>query len=229
MLWFCNTCRKGLSDFNVGRNLTINYIWDLPTPKNLGNFASHLLGGWEVGGIFTAHDGTPLTAMIGPDPLGQNSNDPLAYPDRVPGCNPVNANFKRDNLAYINTNCFTLPVATPAIAAQCEPFGPSQGSPVIPGTCSNLFGNAGRNTIIGPGLANFDFSLFKNTYIRRISENFNVQFRAEFFNIFNRANFETPVDDNVLFNPDGTPAGSGVLDAVAGDARQIQFGLKLIW
>jgi len=100
---------------------------------------------------------------------------------------------------------------------------------VIPGTCSNLFGNAGRNTVIGPGLVNFDFSLFKNTYIRRISENFNLQFRAEFFNILNRANFETPVDDNVLFNPDGTPAGSGVLDAVAGDARQIQFGLKLIW
>jgi hypothetical protein len=229
MLPFCNTCRRGVADFNVSKNLTINYIWDLPTPKNWGSAASHLLGGWQVGGIFTAHDGTPLTAFIAGDPLGQLSNDGLAYPDRVPGCNPVNANFKQANLAYINTNCFTLPAATPAIAAQCEPFGPSGGGAPIPGTCSNLFGNAGRNTIIGPGLSNFDFSLFKNTYIRRISENFNLQFRAEFFNIFNRANFETPVDDNVLFNQDGTPAGSGVLDAVAGDARQIQFGLKLIW
>jgi hypothetical protein len=228
LLWFCDRCRRGVSDFNVGRNLTINYIWDVPTPR-WGSLASHVLAGWEVGGIFTAHDGVPVTPMIAPDPLGQLSNDPFDYPARVPGCNPVNSNFKQLGLSYINVKCFTLPAATPAIAAQCEPFGPSQGSPVIPGTCSNLMGNAGRNSIIGPGLMNFDFSLIKNTHIRRISENFNVQFRAEFFNIFNRANFQTPVNDNVLFNADGTPAGSGVLDQMATDARQIQFALKVVW
>jgi Carboxypeptidase regulatory-like domain/TonB dependent receptor-like, beta-barrel len=229
MLWFCNSCRRGLADFNIARNLTINYIWDIPTPKSWGGVASHAFGGWEVGGIFTAHTGVPITPEIGPDPLGQNSNDPLAYPDRVPGCNPINTNFKNTpSLNYINLNCFTLPTSTPAIAAQCEPFG--EPTAPVPGTCANLFGNAGRGTIIGPGLVNFDFSLFKNTYVRRISENFNVQFRAEFFNIFNRANFDTPFDNNVLFNPDGTTVGgAGTLDTMATTARQIQFGLKLIW
>ena len=59
-------------------------------------------------------------------------------------------------------------------------------NPPAVGTCANLMGNGGRNTVIGPGLVNFDFSLLKNNYIRRISETFNAQFRAQFFNIVNR-------------------------------------------
>jgi hypothetical protein len=94
----------------------------------------------------------------------------------------------------------------------------------------NLFGNAGRNTVIGPGLANVDFSAFKNNYIPRISETFNVQFRAEFFNIFNHPNFQSPVKHNAIFNQDGSPAsGAGVINSTTTSSRQIQFGLKIIW
>ena len=224
LFWFCNRCRHGLSDFNIAQNLTVNYIWDIPTPKAWTGIASHVLGGWEIGGIITAHTGVPITPLIGGDPLGLNSNDPFAYPDRLntPGCaNPVNPG---NPTHYVKLNCFTVPMANPSIATLCTPFS------AVPGSCENLLGSAGRNSVMGPGLMDFDFSLFKNNYIHRISENFNLQFRAEFFNILNRANFETPVDNSTLFNPDGTVVdGAGALDQTATTSRQIQFGLKLIW
>ena len=94
----------------------------------------------------------------------------------------------------------------------------------------NLFGNAGRNTVVGPGLFNVDFSVFKNNYIPRISETFNIQFRAEFFNLMNHANFQSPINHSALFNPDGSPApGAGAIDSTSTPSRQIQFGLKVIW
>jgi hypothetical protein len=80
--------------------------------------------------------------------------------------------------------------------------------------CFNLRGNAGRNILTGPGTSSLDFSLFKNNPIKRISENFNVQFRAEVFNILNRANFAAPVaPDNVtIFDSSGASvAGAGLL------------------
>jgi hypothetical protein len=160
-----------------------------------------------------------------------NSTDTTDYPDRLkgPGCstavNPGNPND------YIKLNCFTLPMSTPAIAAQCVPFQPGgAGNPVIAGTCSNLLGNEGRNSVIGPGLVNLDFSLFKNNRIARISENFNVQFRAEFFNLFNRSNFNAPIDNSTIFNQDGSPVGgAGLIDSTSTTAREIQFGIKMIW
>ena len=82
----------------------------------------------------------------------------------------------------------------------------------------------------GPGLINVDFSVFKNTAIHKISETANLQFRAEMFNIFNHTNFASPLDNNVLFNPDSSPVGNaGVIDATQTSSRQIQFGLKLIF
>ena len=91
----------------------------------------------------------------------------------------------------------------------------------------NLMGNAGRNQIFGPGLVNLDFSLFKNF---DISERLRVQFRTEFFNILNHANFQSPVDNNTLLNQDGTPIpGAGAIDSTTTTSRQIQLGLKVIW
>ena len=91
-------------------------------------------------------------------------------------------------------------------------------------------GNAGRNILIGPGLSNFDMSLFKNNSIKRISESFNVQFRLEVFNIFNRANFNPPTANNTLFDGTGSPVpGAGLITATATTSRQIQFALKVIW
>jgi hypothetical protein len=112
-------------------------------------------------------------------------------------------------------------MATPDIASTCVAFT------AVPGSCANLLGNARRNSVIGPGLIDFDFSLTKNN---RIRENLNLQFRAEFFNIFNRANFLTPFATSTLFDPTGTLiAGAGAITGTSTTAREIQFGLKLIW
>jgi hypothetical protein len=224
LLYFCKTCRRGLSDFNIGQTLVANYVWDVPTPKNWGHFASNVLGGWEPGGIFTDESGVPFTALIGGDPLGLNSQDPWAYPNRLSGAgcsSDVNPGHPNN---YIKLNCFTVPMATPSIAAQCAPFS------AVPGSCANLLGNTGRNTLVGPGIVNLDFSLMKNNYIPRISENFNVQFRAELFNALNRANFAAPIDNSTLFDETGAPiGGAGAVDSTSTTSREIQFALKLIW
>jgi outer membrane receptor protein involved in Fe transport len=224
LFWFCKACRRSVSDYNIPHALVLNYLWDVPSPKNWGVISSHVLGGWEVGGIFKAQTGVPMTPIISGDPLGLNSTDPWAFPDRLtgPGCsNPVNPGNPNN---YIKLNCFAVPMATPAIAAVCTPFS------AVPGSCANLMGNAGRNSLIGPDLVNFDFSLFKNNYIKRISESFNAQFRAEFFNILNRANFSAPINNSALFDSNGNPvAGAGAVNQTSTTSRQIQFALKLIW
>jgi hypothetical protein len=181
--------------------------------------------GWQVGGILTVQTGLPFTPIIGGDPLGMNSTDTTDYPNRIkngPGCqtavNPGNVN------SYINLNCLVLPLVPPSLSGLCAPF------PTVPGTCSNLLGNASRNSLVGPGLLNFDFSLFKNNYVPRISDSFNVQFRVEFFNVFNHSNFNAPIDNSTIFNQDGSPApGAGLIDSTSTAAREIQFGLKVIW
>ena len=76
-----------------------------------------------------------------------------------------------------------------------------------------------------------DFSVFKNNYIPKISENFNVQFRAEIFNALNHANFAPPVtpDHTDIFDPLGNLAAPGVLTRTTTTAREIQFAIKVIW
>jgi hypothetical protein len=97
--------------------------------------------------------------------------------------------------------------------------------------CFNLRGNAGRNTLIGPGVTSLDFSVFKNNKIPRISENFNLQFRLEMFNIMNHPNFAPPGpgDGNTdIFTANGSPSGlAGVLQRTTIAERQIQFALKV--
>jgi carboxypeptidase family protein/TonB-dependent receptor-like protein len=228
MFFFDKATRRGPSDFDVPHNLIASYTWDIPSPKGVSGVLGAASSGWELGGIFQLSNGTPFTPLIAGDPLGM-SGDPFAIADRVPGCNPVHGGFN-----YLNVKCFSLPVATADIAAQCQPFGFSTsdptGTPGITGTCANLFGNAGRNSVIGPRIVNFDMSLVKNTHVPRISETFNVQFRVETFNIFNHANFNPPVDHTTVFDQ------AGSLDSLAGQptstattSRQMQFALKLVW
>jgi hypothetical protein len=219
--------RRGLSDYNITHTFVLNYIWDLPTPKNWGGVTSHLLGGWEVGGIFTAESGQPFTPLIGGDPLGLNSADPWAFPNVTPGCQTTNPGNPSN---YLNLSCFTLPTAPASFASQCSNF--SGGTTPIPSGqiyCANLLGNEGRNSVIGPGFYNLDFSVFKNNYIKSISENFNVQLRAEFFNVLNHAAFLEPVNNSTIFDQDGNPQGADSVDQLAVPAREIQFGIKVIW
>jgi hypothetical protein len=202
--WWDLKLIKGLSDFNVSRNLVANLLWEVPTPASFHGPAAFIAKGWEFGGILTLSDGVPVWPFtIAGDFLGQMMSEPYDVFDRVPGCkltNPGNPNN------YINGACFTLPPAF------------------------NVLGNTGRNIIVGPGLFQLDYSMVKNTKIPKISENFNVQFRAEFFNILNRANFAPPVANlDLLSGPTVGSAPFGQITSTQGPERQIQFGLKLIW
>jgi len=81
--------------------------------------------------------------------------------------------------------------------------------------------------VYGPGLVDFDFSVVKDT---KIFERLNVQFRAEIFNLFNRANFNPPLANNTIFDQGGVPnPAAGVLDSTSTSSREVQFALKLIF
>ena len=200
-----------------------------------------MANGWELGSIYKANDGAPFTATYGSDgdPQGMKSTDTWAFPNRLigPGCsslvNPGNPNN------YIKTQCFAPPTAPSAAFFSAKaPLGcdPASGSlnPADPNYlwCFNLRGNSGRNILTAPGLSNLDFSIFKNNPVRRISESFNVQFRAEFFNILNHANFAVPNNpgNTDIFDSHGAPTGvTGLLTSTATTSRQIQLALKVIW
>jgi len=229
--WFDMRLVRGLSDFNVGRTLVVNGTWDIPTAKSFSGPARWIADGWELGLILTVSDGVPFTPTwgTGDDPALTQNNDDWAFPNRLggPGCktltNPGNPNN------YIKTQCFAIPTAPDAAfftANNC------QGGDLTNLQCFNLRGNAGRNIIIGPGITNLDFSVFKNNRIKRISENFNVQFRAEIFNILNHPNFAPPTvpDNSDVFLSDGTLSGSaGLLTRTTIPERQIQFAVKFIF
>ena len=246
--WYDPSLLRGLSDFNIGRTLVVSGTWQLPSPKSSSGPAAWIATGWQLGGIYKASDGVPFTATFGTggDPQGLNNSDDWAFPNRLtgPGCaslvNPGNPNN------YIKTQCFAVPTAPPSFFYPNVPtplcssdpqldvlYGPGTaiGDPTL-GQCLNLRGNAGRNILIGPGTSNLDFSVFKNNYIRRISEQFNVQFRVEVFNIFNRANFHVPIvpDNTDIFDSTGAPTGvAGFLTSTTTTSRQVQFALKVMW
>jgi hypothetical protein len=239
--------RNGPCDFDIRHVASGSLIWDVPGPKSGGAMA-YILGGWELGTIVTVTSGSPFTPTVGGggDPLGTGFNGDFSmdFASIVKGCNPIHGGVN-----YLNLNCFTLPYAPTAFAtANCTPNNASTTPPNPTGFyntaltpppgmafCQNLLGNAGRNSLYGPGLATVDFSIFKNFRVPRISEAFNLQFRAEFFNILNHTNFQAPNfltdgNNNSIF--DGTGAAlsnAGVLGSTTTTARQIQLGLKLIF
>jgi hypothetical protein len=214
----------------------MNGTWEVPTPKTLGKVGEYGLGGWELGLIFTASDGVPFTPTFGTggDPLNSLSSDDWDVPNRLGGAGCKTLTNPGNPTNYVKTNCFSVPTA-PNLAfwqANCDPVPISVGAPVPYPLCFNLRGNAGRNIITGPGVTELDFSLFKNNYIRSISERFNVQFRAEFFNILNHANFAPPTmpDNTDIFDGTGAPTGTaGLLTRTTTTAREIQFAVKIIF
>jgi hypothetical protein len=197
---------RGLSDFDIRNNLVINYLWRLPAPSSSSGLMHAVAGGWELGGIYQASSGLPFTAILGGDPVGLNSSDTVEFPDRLatPDCRSLTQPGNPNN--YIKTQCFAFP------------------------NPRTRLGNAGRNTLIGPGLSNLDFSVFKNNPIPRISESFNAQFRVEFFNALNHPNFAAPLHNNTIFDTNGNRVPTaGLIDTTATPSRQIQVALKLIW
>ena len=206
LLPFCKPCRRGLSDTDIRHTFTANYVWNIPTPASFAAPAKAIFGNWEAGGIWTMESGTPFTVTIPGDPLGMNNGDSFQFPDRLygPGCstgvNPGNPSH------YVKLQCF----APPAI--------------------STLKGNEGRNTLTGPGLVDLDVSLSKNIPFKRVSETFKAHFRADFFNIINRANFTSPNDNRGIMDSLGNPIPfGGSITLTNTTSRQLQFSLKVSW
>jgi hypothetical protein len=235
---------RARSDFDIKRTFVVSLNWQIPSAKSFTGPAAWIANGWELGTIFKVNDGVPFTATwaTGGDPQGLLNSDDWAFPNRLntPDCqtltNPGNPNH------YVKTECFSVPTwPDPATwAANCDPAPPNAQPSSGPGflapspQCFNLRGNAGRNLLTGPGMTNLDFSVFKNQSIKRISESFNVQFRAEFFNILNHPNFDVPsiaLGHTDIFDATGAlqPATAGVLNATSNPGREIQFALKFGW
>jgi hypothetical protein len=228
-MYFASSLRKGLCDYNVAQSLSVSYIWNIPAPKSNG-FESHVMGGWQLGGILRAQTGAPFTMLIAGDPLGRTAGDTgIDFPSLLPGCNPISGGVNN----YVNLNCFTPPTAPSSYASLCNTnqfSGAATPAPAGTVYCGNLFGNAGRNQIVGPGLLDFDVSIFKNIPIPQFGESFLLQFRVEMFNVLNHPNFLPPLDNNYIFNANGSPvSGAGAIDSTSTTSRQIQFGLKVLW
>jgi hypothetical protein len=227
--YFDQTTSRALSDFNVGRTAVITAIWEAPGLKSSSAIANWLTGGWQIGGIFKAGDGSPITPTIGSDGdmLGKRSGNTTDYPNRLGGSGCDSLINSRNTSNYIKTQCFAIPTAPDqtfwnAHCATHEKLGTGL-------QCFNLRGNSGRNIINGPGITDFDFSLFKNNRVPKISENFNVQFRAELFNVLNHANYAPPTtaSTDVFTASGGTPSAVGLLNSTSTTSREIQFAIKV--
>lgn len=191
---------RSLSDFNVGRTFMLSGTWEIPMAR------TRWYGGWQLGTILSLSDGLPFTAIISGDALGQADQNTFDVPNRLnnPGCGrPINAG---NPVNYINLSCFGF---------------------AIPST---LFGDAGRNELVGPGIVNADVSLFKNVRLHFMNEGAHLQIRVETFNLGNRANFAAPLTNNKLFDTKGNPvAFAGQITTLETPGRVLQLGLKLIW
>jgi carboxypeptidase family protein len=193
----------GPSIQNQKHKLVFSGGYELPFGQNkrfLGGVTGaggKLLGGWQINWILTALSGFPFTPVVG---ANRSGNGDTRNPDR-PSLNPAftGSIITGNPNQYFNPNAFILPTV-------------------------GTFGNLGRDTLQGPGLRDLDLSLFKTT---TISERVSLQFRAESFNLLNRANFNVPALP--IFSGNTASPSAGIITSTTTTARQIQFGLKLIF
>jgi hypothetical protein len=201
----------GPSALNVTHQASFSAHYELPFGRgkrwmsNASGVADRLIGGWQANAITTLLSGFPFTPTMGANLSGDGNT---RNPDR-PSLNPN----------------FTGPVV---LHDPNQWFNPNAFMPPAYGT----YGNVGRGVYQGPGLGELDLSVLKNI---RITERTNLQFRTEFFNLLNRINFGVP--NQVSFTNSGTAAApkytvspsAGLINGLATQPRQIQFGLKLIF
>jgi hypothetical protein len=241
--WWAGSITRGLSDFNVTRDLSVNMLYQIPTPKAFAGPAGFLARGWSIGGLLQLSDGVPIWPLGGlsADPLGQANSEPMDVLSLAPGCTPKNV-VQPGNLQYLRPACFVYPVAPSqaywnANCNQTPAFGTNGATGTLasfglpPLTCVNLMGNLPRNAIIGPGEFDVDMSIIKDTHISKFGEDFDIQFRAEFFNIFNRTNYQAPTDNLDAEDPllSSNPSFGQIDQNTQIPMRQIQFALKLVF
>ena len=200
----CRTCEKASSDQDVRHSFSMNTVWELPFGKGRkyfshGGAASLVAGGWSLSAIEIARSGLPVAVTLARPvaSVPDQNNVSPQRPDLVSGVSVVPAAQTVGN--WINATAF----ATPA---------------------SGTFGNAGRNLVRGPSLWQTDLGLTRRF---RVTERFALEFRAEAFNLFNRAQFGNPGGDissgsfgRILTTVNDGATGSGT-------PRQFQFALRL--
>ncbi len=205
---------RGPSNFDVTHafSLTIAQDLHLENAAFLDPVSRKITGGWELLSISSISSGLPFTVYSGIQQTGAGSGG-ADRPDQI--ATPQLSTARTDRQDYFGhggtnaTDFFLIPIHVPGGS------GPNQGR----------FGSLGRNSFRGPAYYDFDFALIKDTPLgarRGGVERMALQFRAEFFNLFNIVNMGLPA--NVL---NGT--GFGEISKTAGTSRQIQFSLKLIY
>ena len=201
----------GPATYDVRNIGVISALYELPFGEGKlcrgvsAGWANSVVSGWSVNSIVTLQDGFPFTPQLSYNP--SNNGDTK---------NPVRA-FRNPD--------FTGPVI---LGKPGQWFNPNAF--IAPPLTGGFFGNLGRDSYIGPSLAGWDFSVMKDTSIR---EGLRLQFRAEIFNLLDRANFNTP--NLIVFtpptaaNPTGLSGTAGAITSTSTTSRQVQFGLKLLW
>lgn len=192
---------RGNSSGDIRHNFAYSILYNIPMGDGhafLGNWkglGGKLVSGWSLASLGLIHTGIPFTVFIGQNTAG-NSNLTNQRPNAAVGVSPYNSDKTIDH--WLNPAAFTLPAA-------------------------GTYGNLGRNTVYGPGFANIDFSVLKNT---KLAEGKNLEFRGEFFNLPNHPNFGQP---SSTFNTATFGRVLGTFGATLGlgTSRQIQMALKL--
>jgi Carboxypeptidase regulatory-like domain/TonB-dependent Receptor Plug Domain len=167
--------------------------------NHAAGFANVLASGWTANSIVTLQSGFPFTPQLSYNP--SNNGDTK---------NPVRP--------FVNPS-FT---GSAIVGSPAQWFNPAAF--LAPPAGSGFYGNLRRDSLTGPGIATWDFSMMKDTSVH---ERFSTEFRAEIFNLLNRASFNTP--NLVAFTPAGISPTAGVITGTSTTSRQIQLALKLIW
>ena len=204
---------KGPSSFDVGQSFTMSLAQDLQLQKlqMLQTLSRKATAGWELLSISTISSGLPFTIFSGIQQTAAGSNG-VDRPDQIGKPNLSTARKIREDYfgeGANNASYFSIPINLPGGS------GPNDG----------YFGTLGRNTFRGPAFYDFDFSLIKDTPVgtrKSGGELFDVQFRSEFFNLFNIVDMGLPA--NTILG-----SGFGEISKTAGTSRQIQFSLKLLF
>jgi hypothetical protein len=220
------TVDKGPAPFDVTNVWKVNSMYRLPGLTSSDGVASKFVNGWWVSGILTLQSGSPFTPALGFNrSMSGSAGAPAGMdrPDIVVGRTPSNIVF-----GGTSAGCTGLPAGTS--------FGPRNTAHyfdpcafTIPN--AGFLGTASRNMLRAPGYAGLDFSMAKDTPLKSLGENGNVQFRLEFFNIFNRANFGLPNRTVYTGKATGEPVlgTAGQITSTVGTSRQVQVALKLLF
>jgi hypothetical protein len=214
---------RAVSSFDTTQNWRFNAIYRLPDLANGNSLLKGVLNGWQASGIVSLQTGYPFTPTLQANrslsKLGSGASG-IDEPNLVAGRSSPNI-VSGTSAGCLGVNAGT-PVGTPTLY-----FDPCAFSIQTAG----FLGTAGRNILRGPGLANLDISLVKDTAIKRLGEAGKVEFRAEFFNILNHANFQIPAF--TVFagtaNPQAPLSNAGVITATNTTSRQIQLALKVMF